>query len=143
MKVRPSLNAVAAPIFGEFLLGMTVAMAGLYLASHTSDAAAGTFGLTQQVLETLFVIFRVLAIGLGVVVTQLIGSGQQDAVKRTSYMALAASTWAGLRLLAWWPASPEPRRHGRRHGLPPVSRPRAGAQRPPAARPGCRLRCRC
>ena len=53
MKVRPSLNAVAAPIFGEFLLGMTVAMAGLYLASHTSDAAAGTFGLTQQVLETL------------------------------------------------------------------------------------------
>ena len=101
MKVRPSLNAVAAPIFGEFLLGMTVAMAGLYLASHTSDAAAGTFGLTQQVLETLFVIFRVLAIGLGVVVTQLIGSGQQDAVKRTSYMALAASTWAGLLAASW------------------------------------------
>ena len=101
MKVRPSLNAVAAPIFGEFLLGMTVAMVGLYLASHTSDAAAGTFGLTQQVLETLFVIFRVLAIGLGVVVTQLIGSGQQDAVKHTSYMALAASTWAGLLAASW------------------------------------------
>lgn len=101
MNARPSLNAVAAPIFGEFLLGMTVAMAGLYLASDTSDAAAGTFGLTQQVLETLFVIFRVLAIGLGVVVTQLIGSGQQDAVQRTSYMALAASTWAGLLAAAW------------------------------------------
>jgi putative MATE family efflux protein len=101
MKVRPSLNAVAAPIFGEFLLGMTVAMAGLYLASDTSDAAAGTFGLTQQVLETLFVIFRVLAIGLGVVVTQLIGSGQRDAVRRTSYMALAASTWAGLLAASW------------------------------------------
>ena len=101
MKARPSLNAVAAPIFGEFLLGMTVAMAGLYLASDTSDAAAGTFGLTQQVLETLFVIFRVLAIGLGVVVTQLIGSGQPDAVKRTSYMALAASTWAGLLAASW------------------------------------------
>jgi putative MATE family efflux protein len=99
--MRQSLNAVAGPIFGEFLLGMTVAMAGLYLASHTSDAAAGTFGLTQQVLETLFVIFRVLAIGLGVVVTQLIGSRQQDAVQRTAYMALAASTWAGLLAAGW------------------------------------------
>ena len=99
--MRLSLNAIAAPIFGEFLLGMTVAMAGLYLASHTSDAAAGTFGLTQQVLETLFVVFRVLAIGLGVVVTQLIGSGQQEAVQRTSYTALAASTWAGLLAASW------------------------------------------
>ncbi|MEO0003908.1 MAG: hypothetical protein RLZZ22_1600, partial [Pseudomonadota bacterium] len=68
--VRPSLNKVAVPIVGEFILGMSVALAGLYLASHTSDAAAGSFGLVQQVLETLFVVFRVLAIGLGVVVTQ-------------------------------------------------------------------------
>lgn len=101
MSVRPSLNAVAAPIFGEFLLGMTVAMVGLYLASDTSDAAAGTFGLTQQVLETLFVIFRVLAIGLGIVVTQSLGSGQHEAAQRTAYMALAASTWAGLLAASW------------------------------------------
>ena len=74
MAPRTRLNAIAAPIFGEFLLGMSVAMVGLYLASHTSDAAAGTFGLTQQVLETLFVLFRVLAIGLGIVVTQSLGS---------------------------------------------------------------------
>jgi putative MATE family efflux protein len=100
MQKRPSLNAVAAPIFGEFLLGMTVAMAGLYLASHTSDAAAGTFGLTQQVLETLFVVFRVLAIGLGIVVTQSLGSGRIEAAKRTAYMALSASTWAGLLVIA-------------------------------------------
>lgn len=100
MKNRPSLNAIAAPIFGEFLLGMTVAFAGLYLASHTSDAAAGTFGLTQQVLETLFVIFRVLAIGLGIVVTQSLGSGRLESAKRTAYMALATSTWAGLLVVA-------------------------------------------
>jgi Na+-driven multidrug efflux pump len=97
---RPSLNAVAAPLFGEFLLGMTVAFSGLYLASHTSDAAAGTFGLTQQVLEALFVIFRVLAIGLGIVVTQSLGSGRMESAKRTSYMALSASTWAGLLVVA-------------------------------------------
>ncbi|MEY4505959.1 MAG: hypothetical protein RL297_537 [Pseudomonadota bacterium] len=98
---RPRLNAIAAPIFGEFVLGMSVAMAGLYLASHTSDAAAGTFGLSQQVLETLFVIFRVLAIGLGIVVTQTLGSGRVDDARQTAYMALASSTWAGVLAAAW------------------------------------------
>lgn len=99
--VRPSLNKIAGPIVGEFLLGMTVAMVGLYLASHTSDAAAGTFGLTQQVLETLFVVFRVLAIGLGIVVTQRLGSGQHEQARATSRMALGASSWAGLGVALW------------------------------------------
>lgn len=99
--VRPSLNKVAVPIVGEFLLGMSVAMAGLYLASHTSDAAAGSFGLVQQVLETLLVVFRVLAIGVGVVVTQRLGSGDPLQATRTAYMALGASTWAGVGVALW------------------------------------------
>ncbi|WP_372524280.1 MATE family efflux transporter [Piscinibacter sp.] len=93
---RPRLNAVAVPIVGEFLLGMSVAMAGLWLASHTSDAAAGTFGLSIQVLETLFVLFRVLAIGVGVVTTQALGGQQPEVAHRTALVGLGASTWAGL-----------------------------------------------
>ena len=65
---RQSINAIAGPIVGEFMLGLLVAVAGLYLASHTSDAAAGSFGLTQIVLESLSVLFRVSSIGAGVVV---------------------------------------------------------------------------
>jgi putative MATE family efflux protein len=80
---------------------MSVAMAGLYLASHTSDAAAGTFGLTQQVLETLFVVFRVLAIGLGIVVTQRLGGGHLEQARGTAMVALGSSTWAGLGVAAW------------------------------------------
>lgn len=99
--IRPSLNKVAVPIVGEFLLGMSVAMAGLYLASHASDAAAGTFGLTQQLLETLFVVFRVLAIGIGIVVTQSLGSGQTEQANRTAMAALACGTWAGAVVSAW------------------------------------------
>lgn len=93
---RPRLNAIAGPILGEFLLGITVAMAGLWLASNISDAAAGAFGMANQVLETLFVIFRVLSIGLSVVITQALGGGQTVVVQRTAMAALAASTWAGL-----------------------------------------------
>jgi putative MATE family efflux protein len=93
---RPRLNAIAGPILGEFLLGITVAMAGLWLASTISDATAGAFGMANQVLETLFVIFRVLAIGLSVVITQALGGNQPQVVQRTALGALAASTWAGL-----------------------------------------------
>ena len=98
---RPSLNKVAVPIVGEFILGMSVALAGLYLASHSSDAAAGSFGLVQQVLETLFVVFRVLAIGLGVVVTQRLGNGDLDQANRIARMALGASNWAGVAVALW------------------------------------------
>jgi len=93
---RPRINAIAGPILGEFLLGMSVAMAGLWLASYTSDAAAGAFGLANQVLETVFVVFRVLAIGLGVVITQALGGGQPETARRSALVALGAGSWAGL-----------------------------------------------
>lgn len=93
---RPRLNRIAGPILGEFLLGMTVAMAGLWLASHESDAASGAFGMGQQVLETLFVIFRVLAIGIGIVIGQALGGQQVLSALRTARVGLGASTWAGL-----------------------------------------------
>ena len=93
---RPSLNSVAVPIVGEFLLGMTVAMGGLWLASQTSDAAAGSFGLAIQICESLFVLFRVLAIGVGVVTTQALGGKQHEVARRTALVGLGASTWAGL-----------------------------------------------
>jgi len=98
---RPSLNKVAVPIVGEFLLGMSVALGGLYLASHTSDGAAGSFGLVQQILETLFVVFRVLAIGVGVVVTRLLGSGDAVQAGKTARMALGACTWTGSAVALW------------------------------------------
>ena len=94
--LRPRLNSVAVPIFFEFLLGMSVAMAGLWLASQTSDAAAGTLGVMQQVQETVVVVFRVLAIGVGVVLTQLLGARRYKAASATANSALAVATWLGL-----------------------------------------------
>ncbi len=98
---RPRLNAIAGPILGEFLLGYTVAIIGLWLASHTSDGAAGTLGLSNQVLESLYVIFRVLAIGMGVVITQLLGGQQKDTARATALAGLGACTWAGLAVVAF------------------------------------------
>ena len=99
--IRPSLNAIAVPIVGEFLLGISVAMCGLYLASQTSDAAAGAFGLTQQVQESLAVLFRILAIGVGIGVTQQLGSNNIAAAKATALGGLGASTWVGVIAALW------------------------------------------
>jgi Na+-driven multidrug efflux pump len=98
---RPRLNAIAGPILGEFLVGMTVAMAGLWLASQTSDIAAGAFGMTNQVMETLFVLFRVLAIGVGAGITQAVGGQRPEAARRTALVGLGASTWAGAFVAGW------------------------------------------
>ena len=98
---RPRLNAIAGPILGEFLLGYTVVIVGLWLASHTSDGAAGSLGLANQVIETLYVLYRVLAIGMGVVITQLLGGQQSESVRRTALAGLGASSWAGMFVFGW------------------------------------------
>jgi hypothetical protein len=61
----PRITPIAGPILGEFLVGISVTMAALWMASQISDAAGGGFNLRQQVLESLFVLFRVLALGAG------------------------------------------------------------------------------
>ncbi|MEY8878030.1 MAG: MATE family efflux transporter [Leptothrix sp. (in: b-proteobacteria)] len=98
---RPHITPIAGPILGEFLIGISVAMAGLWMASEISDAAAGAFGMSQQVLESLFVLFRVLAIGVGVTITQALGGHQRDAARRTALVGLGACTWAGSVAALW------------------------------------------
>jgi putative MATE family efflux protein len=98
---RPRLNAIAGPIFGEFLLANTVGILGLWLASHTSDGAAGSLGLANQVLETLYVVFRVLAIGMGVVITQMLGGQHTEGVRKTAMSGLGACSWAGLAVASF------------------------------------------
>jgi putative MATE family efflux protein len=75
---------------------MTVTTVGLWLASRTSDVAAGAFGLAQQTIESLAVLFRVLAIGVGAVVAQALGGGREREAERAALAGLAAATWAGL-----------------------------------------------
>ena len=41
---RPRITPIAGPILGEFMIGISVAMLTLWMASRISDAAAGAFG---------------------------------------------------------------------------------------------------
>jgi Na+-driven multidrug efflux pump len=98
---RPRITPIAGPILGEFLIGISVTMAALWMASQLSDAAAGAFGMSQQVLESLFVLFRVLALGVGVTITQAIGGRRADAARVTALVGFGACTWAGAVAALW------------------------------------------
>jgi Na+-driven multidrug efflux pump len=98
---RPRITPVAGPILGEFLIGISVAALGLWMASRISDAAAGAFGMSLQVLESLFVVFRVLAVGVGVTITQALGGRQAEAARRTALVGFGSCTWAGALAALW------------------------------------------
>jgi Na+-driven multidrug efflux pump len=98
---RPRITPIAGPILGEFLIGISVMMAALLMASRISDAAAGAFGMCQQVLESLFVLFRILALGVGVTITQSLGGRRTDAARRAALVGLGGCSWAGAAAALW------------------------------------------
>lgn len=93
---RPGLVAMTWPLFVELLLGTLVGMAGLALAAHVSDAAAGAFTLSNHVQQAFFLLFRVISMGVSVVITQQLGAGDRAGADRSARAAIGASTWLAL-----------------------------------------------
>jgi putative MATE family efflux protein len=92
---RPRLFAIAWPLFVELLLGIGVGLVGTALAARVSDADGAAFSLSNQLAATLFIVFRIIGAGIGVVVTQRLGGAQREAADRVARAALGASTWIG------------------------------------------------
>ena len=93
---RPALISLAWPLFGELLLGISVGLVGLALASRTSDAASGAFALANSVQATCFLLLRVISLGVSVTITQELGAGNRAMADDTARASLGASTWVGL-----------------------------------------------
>lgn len=93
---RPPLFDITWPLFSELLLGMLVGLAGLWLASRMSDTASGAFALANNVQATFFLLFRIVSVGVSVVITQNLGAGNREAADQTARASLGASTWLGV-----------------------------------------------
>lgn len=93
MKMR--LGAVAAPLFLELAIGIAVGMLGTRFAAHISDAAGGAFALTNHLFGLLFMVFRLVGAGIGVVVSQNLGAKHRAEADLVARAALAAGTWMG------------------------------------------------
>ncbi len=94
-KPSPRLFSLAWPLFLELLLGISVGVAGTVLAARLSDDAGAAFALANHVVGMLFILFRIVGAGVGVVVTQGLGAGRRDAADALARAALGASTWVG------------------------------------------------
>jgi putative MATE family efflux protein len=93
--VPPRLWPVAWPVFVELGLAIVVGLVGTALAAHLSDTAGAAFALANHVSAALFILFRLVGAGVGVVVTQRLGARRRDAADRAALAALGASTWLG------------------------------------------------
>lgn len=92
----PRLLALAWPLFLELLLGIGVGIVGTLLAARIGDAAGGAFALANHVAATLFILFRIVGAGVGVVLAQNLGAGKRTAADAVARAALGASSWIGL-----------------------------------------------
>lgn len=95
MHPSPRLFALALPLFFELLLGMAVGVIGTALAARLSDTSGAAFALAGHVTGMLFILFRVVGAGVGVVITQSLGNGRRDRADALARAALGASTWVG------------------------------------------------
>ena len=93
---RPRLFALAWPMFLELLLGIAVGVAGTILAARLSDNAGAAFALAGNVTAMLFLLFRIVGAGVGVVITQNLGAGRRTGADAVARAVLGASSWIGV-----------------------------------------------
>lgn len=93
---RQRLIAVAWPLLAEMLLGFAVSLVGLWLASRESDISSAAFALSNHWHGVFFLVFRVIGMGVSVVITQNLGAGNRSVANAVARAALGASVWLGL-----------------------------------------------
>lgn len=82
-------------MFVELLLGIGIGVVGTALAARTSDHAGAAFAVANYVSGSLFLLFRLVAVGVSVVITQSLGAGRRDRADAAARAALGASSWLG------------------------------------------------
>lgn len=92
----PRLLPLAVPLFAEMALAIGMGVVGTLLAARLGDAQGAAFALCSQVLAMLFVFFRIIGAGVGVVVAQALGGGKRAAADAAASAAWGASSWIGV-----------------------------------------------
>jgi len=92
---RPHIFTLAWPLLVELVLAVAIGVVGTSLAAHISDIAGAAFAIANQISVTLFLLFRIVGSGVGVVITQSLGGGQRERANRVALASVGASTWIG------------------------------------------------
>jgi hypothetical protein len=106
---RPRLLALAWPLMAELVLGFGVALLGLWLASRESDTASAAFALSNNVLGAFFLLFRIISMGVSVVIHAGLGAGHvagANLTARAPRSAPAPGSGLGAALVVAWARRP-------------------------------------
>ena len=93
---RPRVLTLAWPLLVELCLTVAIGVIGTALAARISDTSGAAFSIANQISVTLFLLFRIIGSGIGVVVTQNLGSGRRAVANQVALAMLGASTWLGV-----------------------------------------------
>ncbi len=90
------LFQLAPTLYFELALGIAVGIIGTGLAARVSDIDAAALALANNLAAMLFILFRLVGVGISVVITQSLGAKQRITADAAARAALGASTWLGV-----------------------------------------------
>lgn len=93
---RPHIFTLAWPLLIELFLAVLAGVVGTAMAARLSDTYGAAFAIANNISVTLFLLFRIVGSGIGVVITQNLGGGRRDVANRVALAMLGASTWLGV-----------------------------------------------
>ncbi len=97
-RVRPTLLALALPIFIEQALHLLTSTIDVLMVSTISDDAVAALGVAHQFVVLAIMIFGFVGIGSSVVVTHSLGGGDRRGANATATTAVAVNLWLGLAI---------------------------------------------
>ncbi len=100
MFTNQQLKALLVPLIFEQILNMMVGMADTAMVSHAGELAVSGVSLVDMLNGVFIYLFGALATGGAVVVSQLLGHGDETLVKRASSQLISASAVFGTILMA-------------------------------------------
>ncbi len=105
---EPRLVTIASPLLAELVLGFGLGLLGLWLASRESDSASAAFALSNHVISAFFLLFRIISMGISVVITQNLGVSNISGANNIARASLGATTWLGISsaLVVFFAAGP-------------------------------------
>jgi putative MATE family efflux protein len=92
---RPHIFTLAWPLLIELFLAVLAGVVGTAMAARLSDTYGAAFAIANNISVTLFMLFRIVGSGIGVVITQNLGGGRRDMANKVALAMLGASTWLG------------------------------------------------
>jgi len=94
--IKPTLLAIAWPIFIEQTLRILIGTVDTFMVSHVSDGAVAALGVANQFVVLALICFNFIGIGASVVITHHVGANDRAGAETIVKTAIAVNTWIGL-----------------------------------------------